>query len=102
MMMSTYKFSVEQQKYPLPERNQAANQKKITRFPFDQLDIGDSFFIPREFFADRIKEKEAKGQVYRPVSLISHANAVLKPKRFVMATAAENTGWRIWRTRNRD
>lgn len=68
---------------PIPDIN-TINRKRSTKYPFDEMEIGDSFFISCE--------EEDKRRI--GVNIISNAGR-RKPKRFT--TLSVEGGMRCWR-----
>ena len=62
-----------------------ANASARLKYPFGEMEVGDSIFLPNE----------PKGSLSRP-SLAAHTFGKRNGKRF--AARAENGGVRIWRT----
>lgn len=64
--------------------------QKPSKYPFQQMEVGDSFFVPNP------KDKKRS-----PITSATHsANKKLAPKRFTSRTVTESgvMGMRIWRT----
>lgn len=70
---------------PIFAKREGAKQKIQSKYPYDRLEIGDSFFVP-----EHIKTKKSMAAVH------GYYQRNFKHKKFTRRTLAKGT--RIWRT----